>query len=84
MKVRVGIVSYRTPEHLGRCLAALPDALGRHAADAVVVDNASGDRSPDIARAAGASVIVNARNLGYASAMNQALHGAAARPTGWV
>jgi len=27
MKVRVGIVSDRTPEHLARCLAALPDAL---------------------------------------------------------
>ncbi|HYI22244.1 MAG TPA: glycosyltransferase family 2 protein [Candidatus Limnocylindrales bacterium] len=76
MKVRVGIVSYRTPEHLGQCLAALPEALGRHAADTVVVDNASGDASPNIARVAGAQVMVNARNLGYARAMNQALRGA--------
>ncbi len=65
MKVRVGIVSYRTPEHLVRCLAALPAPL-------VVVDNSSRDSSPDIARAAGAVVIVIARNVGYARAMNQA------------
>ena len=76
MKVRVGIRVPTDSQLLGRCLAALPEALGRHSADTVVVDNASGDTSADIARAMGATVVVNARNRGYARAMNQALHGA--------
>jgi GT2 family glycosyltransferase len=77
MDVRVGIVSWQTAEHLERCLAALPAALGGLAAEIVVVDNASTDGSADVARRAGAVVIENGSNVGYPRAMNQALAGAA-------
>lgn len=76
--VRVGIVSWNTAEELGRCLAALPAALGSLQAEVVVVDNASDDASVEVARAAGVSVVVNDTNTGYAVAMNQALAGSEA------
>lgn len=75
MDARVGIVSWQTAELLDRCLAALPAALDGVEAEVVVVDNASTDGSAEVARARGARVIVNSRNVGYARAMNQALAG---------
>jgi N-acetylglucosaminyl-diphospho-decaprenol L-rhamnosyltransferase len=73
--VRVGIVSWNTAEELGRCLAALPAALGSLDAEVVVVDNSSEDASVEVAREAGVRVVVNDTNTGYAVAMNQALAG---------
>jgi N-acetylglucosaminyl-diphospho-decaprenol L-rhamnosyltransferase len=78
MDVRVGIVSWQTAELLDRCLAALPAALGDLRSEVVVVDNASSDRSVEIARGRGARVVVNTRNEGYARAMNAALAGTSA------
>lgn len=78
MDARIGIVSWQTGELLDRCLAALPAALDKLDVEVVVVDNASTDGSVEIARAHGARVIVNAENIGYARAMNQALAGAEA------
>ncbi|MBW3556573.1 MAG: glycosyltransferase family 2 protein, partial [Actinobacteria bacterium] len=53
-------------EHLPACLAPLPDN-----ANVVVVDNASGDEAPDLAERAGATVVRNPTNRGFAAAANQ-------------
>ena len=72
--VRVGIVSWNTAELLDQCLSHLPDALRGTDWTVVVVDNASSDRSADVAEGHGiAKVIRNPENVGYARAMNQAL-----------
>lgn len=72
-KVRVGIVSWNTADLLRACLTALPAALEGLDVSVVVVDNASGDHSAEVARAAAVEVKSNDRNVGYARAMNQAL-----------
>ena len=74
--VCIGIVSWNTADLLDRCLAAVPAAVGDLDAEVVVVDNASTDASAAVARRHPfATVIVNAENVGYARAMNQALAG---------
>ena len=73
--VRVGIVSWNTAALLGRCLDALPAALGDLRAEVVVVDNASADSSAQVADRPGVQLVVNADNVGYARGMNQALAG---------
>lgn len=60
------IVTYRSAEHLPACLAPLPGD-----ANVVVVDNASGDEGPDLAERAGATVVRNPTNRGFAAAANQ-------------
>ncbi len=83
VRVRVGIVSWNTAELLERCLAALPAALAGVDAEVVVVDNASGDASADVAaRHPGVTVLRNGHNVGYARAMNQALGTAMAGAAG--
>lgn len=73
-RVRVGIVSWNTADLLDRCLKALPEALAGCDASVVVVDNASADGSADVAeRYPDIEVIRNATNVGYGTAMNQAL-----------
>jgi GT2 family glycosyltransferase len=72
----VGIVSYNTADLLRSCLEALPAALGEISAEVVVVDNASSDRSAEVAarfEPAGVRVVRGTENVGYARAMNQAL-----------
>ena len=71
------VVAYDSAEVLPACLAA----LGAEGVPAIVVDNASSDASAAIARAHGASVIVNSRNQGYGRANNQ---GVAACATPYV
>ncbi len=70
--VTIAVVSYNTRELLCRCLRALaPDAReGR--ADVWVVDNGSGDGSPDAARAQApwATVLEPGANLGFGRAIN--------------
>lgn len=63
------VVAYDSAEVLPACLSALTD----EGVPAIVVDNASTDNSAAIARAHGASVIVNARNEGYGRANNQGI-----------
>jgi GT2 family glycosyltransferase len=72
-EVRIGIVSWNTAPLLDLCLSAIPAALGSVSAEVVVVDNASGDDSVEVARRHKATVIRNTANVGYAKAMNQAL-----------
>ena len=71
------VVAYDSAEVLPACLAA----LAAEGVPAIVVDNASGDGGGEVARAHGASVIVNARNEGYGRANNQ---GVAASATPFV
>ncbi|KPF71820.1 glycosyl transferase [Bosea sp. AAP35] len=61
------VVAYDSAEVLPSCLAA----LAAEGVPAIVVDNASGDASAQIARAHGATVLVNARNEGYGRANNR-------------
>lgn len=64
--VDVVVVVYRSADHLPACLAALPPT-----ASITVVDNASPDASGAFARDAGADVVVNQHNVGFAAAANQ-------------
>ncbi len=63
------IVTHNSEDVLEGCLAALaefaPDL------EALVVDNASADRTVEIARSCGVTVIANAENRGFAAAANQ-------------
>ena len=60
------VVAYDSAEVLPACL----DALAGEGVPAIVVDNASGDGSRDIAEQHSARVIANARNEGYGRANN--------------
>jgi GT2 family glycosyltransferase len=62
-------VTYNSAEWIGPCARACP-------VTPVVVDNASGDGSADVAAAAGARVIVNRENRGFAAAVNQGIRAA--------
>ena len=81
MRATVAVVSFNTAAHLPGVLATLAAQGGAAAGrpspidEVVVIDNASADGSADVARRAApdATVVVNARNLGYAGAANQAL-----------
>jgi len=60
------VVAYDSAEVLPTCL----DAVAREGVPAIVVDNASGDGSRDVAERHGVRVIANARNEGYGRANN--------------
>jgi len=76
--VSVVIVSYRTPELLRACLERLAQDPARHPREILVVDNASGDTSVQVANAVpGVRVLALSRNLGFAGGVNQGI--AAAR-----
>ena len=88
-RVLVVTVNYRTPELTLRCLASL-EGERRHLAEvqAVVVDNASGDGSPERLRAALAErgwgrwvrLVENPSNTGFGSGNNLVLRAALAGP----
>lgn len=60
------VVAHDSAEVLPACL----DALAGEGVAAIVVDNASGDRSRAVAEQHGARVVANARNEGYGRANN--------------
>jgi N-acetylglucosaminyl-diphospho-decaprenol L-rhamnosyltransferase len=68
--VAVVLVTYQSAADLPSCLDALPDAAGPHPLEVVVVDNASRDRSAEIARARGLKVLEQPTNLGLSRAIN--------------
>jgi GT2 family glycosyltransferase len=73
--ISIIIVSHNTKDILRRCLtAAFTYSAGLYA-EIFVVDNASGDGSAEMVKTEfpGARLIVNAENLGFAKANNQAL-----------
>lgn len=68
------IVNYNAGDHLARCLASLPGALGAFDWEAIVVDNASSDGSAAFAATASGPVrlVQSETNLGFGTAMNRA------------
>jgi GT2 family glycosyltransferase len=66
-RVSIVIVTYNSERVLGPCLHSLAGA----GSEVIVVDNASRDDSTEAARRAGAYLIANARNRGFATAANQ-------------
>jgi glycosyltransferase involved in cell wall biosynthesis/GT2 family glycosyltransferase len=67
MRVDVVIVTHQSASHVERAVGELP----AHA-DVVVVDNASTDGTPDLARRVGATTVIeNDVNAGFAAAANQ-------------
>ncbi|MEN9557653.1 MAG: hypothetical protein RL141_22 [Candidatus Parcubacteria bacterium] len=79
LDLRVVVVSWNVEGLLRRCLASLPEACAGLVWDVVVVDNASADGSVNVATAAGAMVIANGDNRGFAKACNQGMAGSDAR-----
>ena len=81
MDLSVSIVSYRTPLPLERCLRALEAELDKLDLDVTVVDNASGDGSPEMVEREfpWITVMRNARNVGFGAAHNQVLRNASGR-----
>lgn len=73
--VSIAIVNWNTSALTCACLDALPAAVGRLSSDTWVIDNASTDDSVDAIRrgAPTTHLVVNATNVGYGSAMNQAM-----------
>jgi N-acetylglucosaminyl-diphospho-decaprenol L-rhamnosyltransferase len=77
--LRLGIVTYDTPDDLASCLEALPAATAGLDVEVVVVDNGSvGDGDLQVARQFPVRVLQAARNVGYPRAMNRALADTAA------
>ena len=76
------IVNHESGEHLSRCLAALPAALGEVQAEIVVVDNASTHDDLDALQASNPLVgfIRNPENRGYGRACNQGAAATSAPP----
>jgi GT2 family glycosyltransferase len=75
------VVTYRSAAHVGAALEALASAASRLEVELIVVDNASGDPTPERVRQAcpAARLIVNDTNRGFAAAVNQAARAAAGR-----
>ena len=74
------IVNYQSRDALRDCLTALPEAAPGLETEIVVVDNASGDGTPEmLAREfPAARLIANRENVGYARAVNQGLRATSA------
>ena len=77
----VVVVAYRSAAHLPACLASVAASADGLTRETIVVDNASGDGTPDLvrARAPEARLIVNESNRGFAAAVNQAARMAGGR-----
>jgi hypothetical protein len=70
-RLSIIIVSFNTREDLGRCLAALRESPPATTSEVIVVDNASGDGSADLAREqTGVRVIDAGANVGFSRANN--------------
>ena len=74
----VVVVNHNAGGFLARCLESVHASAGDVGMHIVVVDNASVDDSPDRAAGAGAAVIRNDRNLGFATAANQGIRSTSA------
>ncbi len=74
-RVSVLIIHYRTPDLLRQCLESLTPIIGPAGSDVIVVDNASGDLTPDWIENdfPGVRLLAQSRNLGYSRAVNLAI-----------
>lgn len=61
------IVTHQSAAVVADCIGAARHRCG----EVLVIDNASTDHTAEVARAAGAGVVANSRNLGFAAAVNQ-------------
>ena len=79
--VSVCIVNWNTRDRLRACLDTLRAEHHRCGAEVIVVDNGSGDGSPDMVRREFPHVrlLCNTTNVGFARANNQAVHVAIGR-----
>lgn len=76
-ELSVIVVSYRTPELLRTCLSRLTATGARRSMEILVVDNDSGDASPEVARSfPGVRLLEPGRNLGFAGGVNRGLEAA--------
>lgn len=76
--LRIVIVPWNSESHIAKCLSSLPAACEGLTWEIIVVDNASTDKSVEIARkhvGAYGRVIVNKENRGFAKACNQGIAG---------
>lgn len=73
--IAIIIVTWNSSAEIAACVAAARTIPG---AEIVVVDNASVDATASVAAAAGASVIANPANAGFAAAVNQGVRATAA------
>ncbi len=80
-ELSISIVTFRTPELLGRCLQALEAERESVLMDVTVVNNASGDGTASLvtARFPWVHLMENRHNVGFAVAHNQVLRQAAGR-----
>lgn len=78
--VGVVVVTHDSERELPRLLESLPAAAGHLRVEVVVVDNASRDRSCEVAREAGATVVATGANLGFAAGINVAVQHLAGDP----
>jgi hypothetical protein len=73
-EISVIVVSYRTPELLRGCLEMLAADPGRRSRETLVVDNASGDESPAVARSVpGVRLLEIPENLGFGGGANRGM-----------
>ena len=73
-ELSIVIVSYRCGDHLARCLTSLDESRGEVDLEVIVVDNASGDGTADVALShRGVTVIQRPDNGGFARAANVGL-----------
>jgi GT2 family glycosyltransferase len=75
MDLSIVVVNYRSRDALLSCLASLPDSAHGLEYEVAVIDNASGDGSPEaLARwQPDVRLIQNLENVGFASAVNQGI-----------
>jgi GT2 family glycosyltransferase len=72
--VTVVIVTFQSAHVIGGLLESLPAALGSLSAEIVLVDNGSTDGTRDILAAQDGCTVVYSANVGYAAAINRAVH----------
>jgi GT2 family glycosyltransferase len=77
LDLSIVIVSYNARDDLARCLDSLSVSPPAASHEVLVVDNASGDGSPEAARARGVRVLDAGSNLGFARANNLGIRGTA-------
>lgn len=90
--VAVAVVTFESRREIGRCLASIGPAAHGVSVETWVVDNASRDGTADyvVSEWPGVRLIRNRRNLGFASAANEAIRASRSRhvlllnPDAWL
>ena len=79
-EVSVVVVAYRTPDLLRTCLEHLTADRTRRETEILVVDNDSGDETPEVARSfPGVRLVESGENLGFAGGVNRGFAAATGR-----